>query len=125
MERAYQRGKIQEESLKYERQKHTGELPIIGVNQYINPATLAEGYRPDEIPMRRATYEEKNLHLTRCRDFNESHASTQHEALAKLRQVAIDGGNIFGELMNTVRYASLGVITRTLYEVGGQYRRNM
>jgi methylmalonyl-CoA mutase len=125
MERGYQRGKIQEESLKYERQKHTGELPIIGVNQYVDPTTLAEDYRPEEIEMRRATYDEKNMHLKRCNEFNASHSKIQSEALAKLREVALNHGNIFAELMNTVRHASLGVITKTLYEVGGQYRRNM
>ncbi len=125
MERAYQRGKIQDESLKYEWMKHTGELPIMGVNQFVDPKTLEDDYRPEEIPMRRATYEEKNLHLDRCRKYNERYADTQPEALARLRQVALSGDNIFAELMNTVRHASLGVITNTLFEVGGQYRRNM
>jgi methylmalonyl-CoA mutase len=125
MERAYQRGKIQEESLKYERMKHTGELPIMGVNQFIDPKTLEADYRPAEIEMRRATYEEKNLHLTRCQKYNSDRSATQPEALRKLREVALSGGNIFAELMHTVRHASLGVITQTLYEIGGQYRRNM
>ena len=125
MERAYQRGKIQDESLKYELMKHTGEYPIVGVNTFIDPAKLADDYRPEEIEMRRATYDEKNVHLSRCRKYNEDRADTQAEALERLKQVALDGGNIFGELMHTVRHASLGVITRALYEVGGQYRRNM
>ena len=125
MERAYQRGKIQDESLKYERLKHTGEYPIIGVNQFIDPKTLAKGYVMEEPELIRSTYEEKQLHLGRCLKYNADRASTQPEALAKLRQVALDGGNIFAELMNTVRHASLGVISKTLYEVGGQYRRNM
>lgn len=125
MERAYQRGKIQEESLKYERMKHTGELPIIGVNTFIDPKTLEPDYRPEEIPMRRATYDEKNLHLNRCRKFNADRMQTQPQALARLKEVALSGGNIFAELMHTVRHASLGVITNTLYEIGGQYRRNM
>jgi methylmalonyl-CoA mutase len=125
MERAYQRGKIQEESLKYEHLKHTGELPIIGVNQFIDPATLVDGYRPEEIPMRRATYEEKQTHLDRCCKYNSDRSVTQPEALVRLRKVALEGGNIFAELMHTVRHASLGVISQTLYEVGGQYRRNM
>ncbi|MFH1675855.1 MAG: methylmalonyl-CoA mutase family protein, partial [bacterium] len=125
MERAYQRGKIQEESLKYERLKHTGEYPLIGVNQFIDPKTLEESYRAPEIEMRRSTYEEKNLHLSRCVKYNEDRSATQPEALERLKKVALDGGNIFAELMHTVRHASLGVITRTLYEVGGQYRRNM
>ncbi len=125
MERAYQRGKIQEESLKYERLKHTGELPIIGVNQFIDPAKLADDYRPPEIELRRATYEEKDRHLNRCRQFNAERADTQPEAIARLKKVALEGGNIFAELMHTVRHASLGVISQALFEVGGQYRRNM
>ena len=125
MERAYQRGKIQEESLKYERMKHTGEYPIMGVNQFIDQATLAEDYRPAEIEMRRATYEEKQMHLDRCNKYNADRSATQPEALDSLRKVALSGGNIFAELMHTVRHASLGVIAETLYEIGGQYRRNM
>lgn len=125
MERAYQRGKIQDESLKYERLKHTGEYPIIGVNQFIDPLTLADDYVMKEPELRRATYEEKRLHLDRCIKFNADRADTQPEALAKLKKVALEGGNIFAELMHTVRHASLGVIVNKLYEVGGQYRRNM
>ena len=125
MERAYQRGKIQDESLKYERLKHTGEYPIIGVNQYIDPKTLIEGYVMAEPELRRATYEEKQMHLNRCLAYNTDRATSQPEALARLRKVALEGGNIFAELMNTVRHASLGVISKTLYDVGGQYRRNM
>jgi len=125
MERAYQRGKIQDESLKYEWLKHTGEYPIIGVNQFVDPETLKESYRPEEIEMRRSTYEDKELHLKRCNEYNERHADTQAEAIARLKKVALDGGNIFAELMYTVRHASLGVITNALFEVGGQYRRNM
>jgi len=125
MERAYQRGKIQDESLKYEHLKHTGEYPIMGVNQFIDPKMLREDYRPAEIEMIRATYEEKERHLKRCRDFNARYTSTQSDAIARLKQVAVSGGNIFAELMNTVRHASLGTITKALYEVGGQYRRNM
>jgi methylmalonyl-CoA mutase len=125
MERAYQRGKIQEESLKYERMKHTGELPIMGVNTFIDPKTLEANYRSPEIEMRRATYEEKRLHLDRCKKYNSDRSATQSEALKRLREVALSGGNIFAELMHTVRHASLGVITQTLYEIGGQYRRNM
>jgi len=125
MERAYQRGKIQDESLKYEWLKHTGEYPIMGVNQFVDPKTLEDDYRPEEIELRRATYEEKKMHLDRCNAYNADHADTQPDAIARLKKVALENGNIFAELMHTVRHASLGTITKALYEVGGQYRRNM
>ncbi len=124
METQYQRGKIQDESMLYEHKKHTGELPIIGVNTYINPKVEEEGY---EIPgeLARSTEEEKQLQLTNLRDFQRRHADKAPAALQRLKDVAVSGGNIFAELMETVQVASLGQMTRALYEVGGQYRRNM
>lgn len=123
MELQYQRGKIQDESLIYEQRKHTGELPIIGVNTYINPH--AEDLIPQEIPLSRSTPEEKQGQIDNLRDFQRRHAKEAERALIRLQQVAREGGNIFEELMETVRYASLGQITAALYEVGGKYRRNM
>ncbi|TYO95758.1 methylmalonyl-CoA mutase [Geothermobacter ehrlichii] len=124
METQYQRGKIQDESMLYEHKKHTGELPIIGVNTYLNPRVEEEGY---EIPgeLARSTEEEKQLQLTNLRAFQQRNADKAPEALQRLKQVAVSGGNIFAELMETVKVASLGQMTRALYEVGGQYRRNM
>ena len=122
METQYQRGKIQEESMHYEMKKHTGELPIIGVNTYLNPNPQSD----DDInamEIARATKEEKETQINNLRAFQERNDST--EALARLKQVAKTGGNIFEELMDTVKVASLGQITTALYEVGGQYRRNM
>jgi methylmalonyl-CoA mutase len=121
MELMYQRGKIQEESLYYEMKKHSGELPIIGVNTFENP-NPPEDY---EIELSRATPEEKETQLRNLRAFQEKHKEEAPQALERLKKVAREGGNIFAELMNTVRVASLGQITRSLYEVGGQYRRNM
>ncbi|WP_124728532.1 fused isobutyryl-CoA mutase/GTPase IcmF [Staphylospora marina] len=121
MELMYQRGKIQEESLYYEMKKHSGELPIIGVNTFENP-NPPEDY---EIELTRATPEEKETQLRNLREFQERHKNEAPVALERLKQVARSGGNIFAELMRTVRVASLGQITRALYEVGGQYRRNM
>jgi methylmalonyl-CoA mutase len=121
MELMYQRGKIQEESLYYEMKKHSGELPIIGVNTFENP-NPPEDY---EIELSRATPEEKETQLRNLRAFQEKHKEEAPQALERLKKVAREGGNIFAELMNTVRVASLGQITRALYEVGGQYRRNM
>jgi isobutyryl-CoA mutase len=124
MEMQYQRGKIQDESMYYEMKKHSGELPIIGVNTYLNPNPPSEE-ELNNIQLARATYEEKELQIKNLREFQERNKDKVDAALERLKQVAISGGNIFEELMETVKVASLGQITRALYEVGGQYRRNM
>ncbi|WP_340002414.1 fused isobutyryl-CoA mutase/GTPase IcmF [Oceanobacillus sp. FSL K6-0127] len=124
MERQYQRGKIQEESLYYEGKKHSGELPIIGVNTYINPNPPTDE-QIDSMELARASKEEKEHQITELRKFQEVHKAEVEEALTSLKQVAASGGNIFAELLETVKAASLGQITTALYEVGGQYRRNM
>ncbi|OCS83337.1 fused isobutyryl-CoA mutase/GTPase IcmF [Caryophanon tenue] len=123
METQYQRGKIQEESMYYEMLKHSGELPIIGVNTYLNPN--AEAQNIDNMEIARASNEEKSLQITNLRAFQQSHGDKTEQALQRLKEVAKTGGNLFEELMDTVRVASLGQITNALYEVGGQYRRNM
>lgn len=124
METQYQRSKIQEESMYYEHKKHSGELPIIGVNTYLNPNPPSEEDM-NSIELARASYEEKESQILNLRKFQEGHAGETDAALAKLKEVAVTGGNIFAELMETVKVASLGQITNALYEVGGQYRRNM
>lgn len=121
METQYQRGKIQEESLLYETKKHSGELPIIGVNTFENPNPPEDV----EVLLSRATKEEKDLQIRRLREFQENHREEAKVALERLKKTARENGNIFAELMETVKVASLGQITRALYEVGGQYRRNM
>jgi methylmalonyl-CoA mutase len=121
METQYQRSKIQEESLYYETKKHSGELPIIGVNTFLNPNPPEE----PELKLTRATPEEKDSQIRRLRQFHERHKDEAPAALARLKRVARENGNIFAELMETVKVASLGQITAALYEVGGQYRRNM
>ncbi|HTG80429.1 MAG TPA: fused isobutyryl-CoA mutase/GTPase IcmF [Geobacteraceae bacterium] len=124
METQYQRSKIQDESMLYEHRKHSGELPIIGVNCFLNPRAGEEGYQvPGELA--RATQEEKEQQIANLRAFQERHKNTAPAALRRLQEVAVAGGNIFAELMETVKVASLGQITRALYEVGGKYRRNM
>ncbi len=123
METQYQRGKIQDESMLYERKKHSGELPIIGVNTFLNPHPETEEKKP--LQLIRATPEEKELQIRRLKAFQEAHREEAQKALQRLQEVALAGGNIFAELMETVRCASLGQITHALYEVGGQYRRNM
>ena len=124
METQYQRGKIQEESMFYEMKKHSGELPIIGVNTYLNPNPPSEEDM-DSMELARATKEEKETQIHNLREFQSRNADENEEALLRLKQAAVNGGNIFEELMETVKVASLGQITRALYEVGGQYRRNM
>ncbi|MGY6743431.1 MAG: methylmalonyl-CoA mutase family protein [Cecembia sp.] len=122
METMYQRGKIQEESLHYEMLKHTGEYPIIGVNTFLS----SEG-SPTVIPgeVIRATKEEKEAQietLNRLHSRNEDRAAIE---LQELQRIAVQNGNIFERLMEAAKYCSLGQITNALYEVGGQYRRNM
>jgi methylmalonyl-CoA mutase len=125
METQYQRGKIQAESLLYEHQKHSGELPLIGINTFVDPSTTGEDWEPEPVELRRASPAEKDDQIARLTDFHSRHCGEVDEALKRLQAVATAGGNVFGELMSTVRVASLGQITRTLYEVGGEYRRNL
>jgi methylmalonyl-CoA mutase len=122
METGYQRGKIQEESMLYEHQKHDGTLPIIGVNTFRNPKVSDA---PVKIELARSTDAEKQSQLTRLTNFQQLHAAESPAALAALRQAAIDNDNVFDKLMDAVRVCSLGQITNALFEVGGQYRRNM
>lgn len=124
METQYQRGKIQEESMHYEHLKHSGQLPIIGVNTYLNPNPPSEE-AIDNMEIARASKEEKDLQIANLASFKDSNAVNSQKALEQLKEVAKTGGNIFEELMETVKVASLGQITQALYEVGGQYRRNM
>ncbi|MFD3446709.1 fused isobutyryl-CoA mutase/GTPase IcmF [Microbacteriaceae bacterium 4G12] len=124
METQYQRGKIQDESMYYEMKKHTGELPIIGVNTYLNPNAPSEE-DVNNMEVARASYEEKETQINNLQAFQQKHQDKTEEALQRLKQVAVSSGNIFTELVETVKVASLGQITQALYEVGGQYRRNM
>lgn len=121
METQYQRSKIQEESMYYEMKKHSGELPIIGVNTFENPNSQEDA----EIELSRADSSEKELQVAHVQEFQQQHDSEAKIALQRLKEAARRNQNIFAELMNTVRVASLGQITSVLYEVGGQYRRNM
>jgi methylmalonyl-CoA mutase len=121
MESMYQRGKIQEESLYYETLKDSGELPIIGVNTYL-PEKTPE-WKPIELS--RSSNDEKNAQIKRLENFQNRYNKETHTRLKRLRDIALENGNIFEELLTTVRYCSLGQITQVLYEVGGRYRRNM
>jgi methylmalonyl-CoA mutase len=121
METGYQRGRIQDESMLYESRKHDGTLPIIGVNRFLGPEQDA----PVEVELRRSSDHEKRDQLDRLRDFQQRHASERPAMLARLRDAAITGENLFAVLMDAVRCCTLGEITHTLFEVGGQYRRNV
>ncbi len=122
MERMYQRNKIQEESLHYETLKHTGEYPIVGVNTF-----LSKKGSPTILPTEviRSTKEEKESQIVSLEAFKKRHQHKSSDMLERLQKTAINNGNLFEELMETVKYCSLGQITNALYNVGGQYRRNM
>jgi isobutyryl-CoA mutase len=125
METQYQRGRIQEESLYYETLKHNGQLPVVGVNTFIDPATMAENYVPARIEMARASLEEKNLQLKRTEEFQKSHLGESPMALTRLKQAALKGENVFTALMDACRVCTLHQMTAALFEAGGQYRRNL
>jgi methylmalonyl-CoA mutase len=122
MERMYQRNKIQEESLYYEHLKHTGDFPIVGVNTFLNKQGS-----PTVIPgeVIRSTKEEKEQQINNLHAFWKRNEARRELELNELKRVAVNNGNLFAQLMETVKYCSLGQITHALYEVGGQYRRNM
>src|SRR6187549_2404316 len=122
MERMYQRNKIQEESMHYEMQKHTGELPIVGVNTFLNKKGRITS-TPGEVI--RSSAEEKDQQIKTLQAFWKRNEHKSAAMLKKLQQAAINNENLFAELMETVKYCSLGQITNALYAVGGQYRRNM
>jgi methylmalonyl-CoA mutase len=122
METGYQRGKIQDESILYERLKHDGTLPIVGVNTFRNEHPDAH---EQDVELARATEEEKESQLKRLADFQHRHDLDAQAALKSLREAATRGGNLFGELMEAARVCSLGQITDAFFEVGGQYRRNV
>ena len=122
METMYQRNKIQEESLYYERLKHSGELPIMGVNTFLNPNPPDAGA---EIELARSTNEEKSMQIRDLEQFHQFNASEQDSIMERLSETALKNGNIFEVLMEAVQVCSLGQITQKLYRLGGKYRRNM
>jgi methylmalonyl-CoA mutase len=123
MESMYQRGKIQDESLFYESKKHSGELPIIGVNTFISDKKSPEEEK--KIDLIRSTKDEKQQQIQNLESFKEVNSDTSKSALEELKRAARNDENLFNELMETVKVASLGQISHALYDVGGQYRRNM
>jgi isobutyryl-CoA mutase len=123
MDTMYQRGKIQEESLYYERLKHTGELPLIGVNTFLPKD--GHGEKIDNIELMRSNDEEKDAQITAVRAFQDRAADRAPAVLTHLQEVARARGNVFEALMDAVKVASLGQLSGALYDVGGEYRRNM
>ncbi|MGQ0432290.1 MAG: fused isobutyryl-CoA mutase/GTPase IcmF [Microthrixaceae bacterium] len=124
METGYQRGRIQDESMLYEQRKHDGSLPLVGVNTFL-ARTPDEAEAPHEVELARSTDEEKRSQIDRLRSFQARHADERPAMLARLRDAALAGDNLFEVLMDAVRVCSLGEITDTLFEVGGRYRRNV
>ena len=122
METGYQRGRIQDESMLYERRKHDGSLPIVGVNTFRNPHSQDDEV---QVELARATEEEKRSQLSRLADFQRRHHEEAQQALGALREAATRGENVFAVLMDAARVCSLGQITEAFFEVGGQYRRNV
>lgn len=120
METGYQRGKIQEESMKYESMKHDGSYPLIGVNTFLPENEEAQPV----VELARSTDDEKQSQIKRLRDFQERNANQAHTALVELKQAIMNGGNGFEALMGAVKYCSLGQLTDAFFEVGGQYRRS-
>ncbi len=122
METGYQRGKIQDESLYYEAKKHDGSLPIVGVNTFLDEEAKALPPTPE---LARSTEDEKQSQIRRVREFQQRHANESGVMLARLKQTAAEGGNMFAVLMEAVRCCSLGQLTHALFEAGGEYRRNV
>ncbi|MGZ4487943.1 MAG: methylmalonyl-CoA mutase family protein, partial [Nocardioides sp.] len=123
METGYQRGRIQDESMLYEHRKHDGTLPIIGVNTFRNPR--ADDGTPVHVELARATDAEKEGQLRRVHEFQDSHRDEAQAAIARLKEAAISGENVFAVLVDAARVCSLGQVTEAFFEVGGQYRRNV
>jgi len=123
MDTMYQRGKIQDESLYYESRKHDGSLPLMGVNTFLPK----EGQEDEvhELELIRSSEGEKKDQIRHVRGFQETHRDESESARSGLQAVARDRGNVFAELMETVKSNSLGQISDALYHVGGEYRRNM
>ncbi|MGL5910201.1 MAG: methylmalonyl-CoA mutase family protein, partial [Phycicoccus sp.] len=122
METGYQRGRIQDESMRYEQRKHDGSLPIIGVNTFLAPDA---GDAPREVALARATEAEKEGQLARVTAWKDVHREEAEAALARLKEAATGGENVFAVLMDAARVCSLQQVTDAFFEVGGQYRRNV
>jgi methylmalonyl-CoA mutase len=121
----YQRNRIQDESMIYEHRKHSGELPIIGVNTFEEGVDNSLSVEEFNIEVTRSDKTERMMVIDRNRAFKESHAKEAEEGLARLKQVAREGGNLFEVMMDIVEHCTVGQVTQALFETGGKFRRNM
>jgi isobutyryl-CoA mutase len=121
----YQRNRIQDESMIYEHRKHSGELPIIGVNTFEEGVDNSLSLEEFDIEVTRSDKEERMMVIDRNKAFKETHTKEAEEGLARLKQVAREGGNLFEVMMDIVEYCTVGQVTQALFETGGKFRRNM
>ncbi len=121
----YQRNRIQDESMVYEHQKHSGELPIVGVNTYVDEGSAVMSSDDFDVDVTRSDEAERKMVIDRNKEFKEAHATEAEEGLARLKQVAREGGNLFEIMMDIVEYCTVGQVTQALFETGGKFRRNM
>ena len=121
----YQRNRIQDESMIYEHRKHSGELPIIGVNTFEEGVDNSLSVEEFDIEVTRSDKEERMMVINRNKAFKETHAKEAEEGLARLKQVAREGGNLFEVMMDIVEHCTVGQVTQALFETGGKFRRNM
>ena len=121
----YQRNRIQDESMIYEHRKHSGELPIIGVNTFEEGVDNSLSVEEFDIEVTRSDKEERMMVIDRNKAFKETHAKEAEEGLTRLKQVAREGGNLFEVMMDIVEHCTVGQVTQALFETGGKFRRNM
>ena len=121
----YQRNRIQEEGMEYEHRKHTGETPIVGVNTFTDPDARVMSADDFDIEVTRSDEDEKRMVIERNKAFKDAHSKEAAAGLAKLKQVARDGGNLFEVMMEIVEHCTVGQVTQALFETGGKFRRNM
>jgi len=121
----YQRNRIQDEGMLYEHRKHTGEMPIVGVNTFTDPDSSTPSAEEFDIEVTRSDESEKMMVISRNREFKEAHSTESEEGLNRLKQVAREGGNLFEVMMHIVEHCSVGQVTQALFESGGKFRRNM
>ena len=121
----YQRNRIQDESMVYEHRKHSGELPIVGVNTYVDEGSAVMSADDFDVDVTRSDESERRMVIDRNKEFKQAHAAEAEAGLARLKQVAREGGNLFEVMMDIVEHCTVGQVTQELFETGGKFRRNM
>ena len=125
LEVKYKRNRIQDESMVYEHQKHSGELPIVGVNTYVDEGSAVMSADDFDVDVTRSDEAERQLVIGRNKEFKQAHAAEAEAGLARLKQVAREGGNLFEVMMEIVEHCTVGQVTQALFDTGGKFRRNM